>query len=73
MIAEHAMIVLNADRPSDGLRAGDVGAVVHVYGDGNAYEVEFVDGNGSTIALLTLSADEVRPIESGELLHTRRR
>jgi len=73
MIAEHAMIVLNTDRPSDGLRAGDVGAVVHVYGDGNAYEVEFVDGNGSTIALLTLSADEVRPIESGELLHTRRR
>jgi len=73
MIAEHAMIVLNADRPSDGLRAGDVGAVVHVYGDGNAYEVEFVDGNGTTVALLTLSADEVRPIESGELLHTRRR
>jgi len=73
MIAEHTMIVLNSDKVSDGLRAGDVGAVVHVYGDGNAYEVEFVDGNGSTIALLTLTAVEVRPIDSGELLHTRRR
>ena len=73
MIAEHSMVVLNDDRTADGLHAGDVGAVVHVYGDGKAYEVEFVDGNGTTVALLTLDAADVRPIEAGELLHTRRR
>ncbi len=61
MIAEHAMIDLNSDKVSDGLRAGDVGAVVHIYVDGSSYEVEFVDGNGSTIALLTLTVAEVRP------------
>ena len=73
MIAEHSMVVLNDDRTTDGLHAGDVGAVVHVYGDGRAYEVEFIDGDGTTIALLTLEADDVRLIEAGELLHTRRR
>jgi hypothetical protein len=73
MIAEHSMVVLNGDRITDGLHAGDVGAVVHIYGDGKAYEVEFVDGVGTTIALLTLEAADVRPIGAGELLHTRRR
>ncbi len=73
MIAEHSIVVLNDDRAADGLYSGDVGAVVHVYGDGKAYEVEFVDGDGTSIALLTLEAADVRPIEAGELLHTRRR
>lgn len=73
MITEHSMVVLNDDRSADGLNAGDVGAVVHIYGEGKAYEVEFVDGDGSTIALLTLEPSDVRPIEAGELLHARRR
>ena len=73
MIAEHSMVVLNEDRMGDGLSEGDVGAVVYIHGGGQAYEVEFVDGDGSTIALLTLEASEVRPIEAGELLHARRR
>lgn len=73
MIAEHSMVVLSQDRVADGLYAGDVGAVVHVYGNGKAYEVEFVDGDGTTVALLTLEAAGVRAIAAGELLHTRRR
>jgi hypothetical protein len=32
-----------------------------------------VDGDGTTIALLTLDAGEVRAIAPGELLHARRR
>jgi hypothetical protein len=73
MLAEHSIVVLNADIPGAGLYAGDVGAVVHVHGEGKAYEVEFVYGDGTTIALLTLDAEYVRPIASGELLHARRR
>jgi hypothetical protein len=73
MLTEHSIVVLNSDIPSAGLYAGDVGAIVHVHGQGKAYEVEFVDGDGTTIALLTLDADAVRPIASGELLHARRR
>jgi len=73
MLAEHSIVVLTRDLPETGLHAGDVGAIVHVYRQGTAYEVEFVDGDGTTVALLTLEADDVRPIGSGELLHTRRR
>jgi hypothetical protein len=73
MIAEHAMVVLNFDKPSSGLYAGDVGAVVHVYSNGDAYEVEFVDGDGTTVACITLDSKDVRNIDRGELLHTRRR
>ena len=39
MIAEHAMVELNCDKPSSGLPSDDVGAVVHVYANGTAYEV----------------------------------
>lgn len=73
MITEHCLVVLNEDHPAEGLDVGDVGTVVHVYSGGKAYEVEFVDGDGSTIALLTLEPSHVRPIEAGELLHARRR
>jgi len=73
MLAEHSIVVLNSDMPNARLYAGDVGAIVYVHGQGRAYEVEFVDGDGTTIALLTLDAQEIRPIASGELLHARRR
>ncbi|MFO7904660.1 MAG: DUF4926 domain-containing protein [Planctomycetota bacterium] len=72
MIAEHSLVVLDCDPPHDKLNRGDVGTVVHVYKDGRGYEVEFVDGGGRTVALVTVDADDVRPIEAGELLHARR-
>ena len=73
MLAEHSIVVLNSDLPDSGLHAGDVGAIVHVHSQGKAYEVEFVDGDGTTVALLTLEFDAIRPLEPGEMLHTRRR
>ena len=73
MLAEHSMVVLNRDAPDVGLRTGDVGAIVHAYRQGAAYEVEFVDGDGTTIALMTLGSADVRPIGRGDLLHTRQR
>jgi len=72
MIVEHSLVVLKRDRAPERLSSGDVGAVVHVYDDGGAYEVEFIDGGGTTVALLSLTADEVRLVEPGELLHARR-
>ncbi len=72
MIAEHSLVVLDSDPPHDQLNRGDVGTVVHVYKGGRGYEVEFVDGGGRTVALVTVGADDVRPIEAGELLHARR-
>ena len=71
MLAEHSLAVLQQEHPEHGLTRGDVGTIVHVYRGGAGYELEFVDGAGSTIALLTVDAAEVRPIGAGELLHAR--
>ena len=71
MIKEHDRVVLTTSVPASGLEAGDVGAVVHVYKDGEAYEVEFVTLDGHTAAVLTLEASQVRPISRRDITHTR--
>ncbi len=53
------------------MEEGDVGAVVHVYAEGRAIEVEFVSGSGSTVAVETLSPTDVRPLGDREILHAR--
>ncbi len=53
------------------LRKGDIGTVVNCYSSGGAYEVEFVIAGGETVALLTLSEDDVRPRNNREILHVR--
>jgi hypothetical protein len=63
-------MVLTHDIPSTGLRAGDVGAVVHRYSS-HACEVEFVTGAGETVAVLTLSNADLRPVAASEILHVR--
>ena len=35
---EHERVVLKTPVPAEGLEAGDVGTVVHVYSDGRAYD-----------------------------------
>ena len=40
VLKELDLAALREDLPSYGLRAGDVGTVVFVHGDGLAYEVE---------------------------------
>jgi hypothetical protein len=71
MIKELDVVALTQDWAELGLRLGDIGAVVHVHGRNEAYEVEFVALNGETIALLTLPADAVRPIRPREIAHVR--
>lgn len=71
MINELDTIVLSHDIEEYGLQQGDIGAVVHVYQDAAAYEVEFVTGEGETVALLTLTAEDIRPMNDREILHVR--
>jgi hypothetical protein len=71
MIKEHERIVLIAPVPASGLEAGDVGSVVHIYKDGQAYEVEFVILDGHTAAVLTLEASQVGPVSRRDLTHAR--
>ncbi len=63
-------VVLKKDMPAQGLRAGDVGAVVEKYGS-KGIEVEFVTGAGRTQALVTLKSDDVREFGASDLLSAR--
>lgn len=58
-VRELDTVVLLRDLPDAGLRAGEMGAVVHLYSP-EAFEVEFVARSGQTVALRTLSASDVR-------------
>ena len=49
MIKEHTQVVLTQDLPEQGLFAGDVGVVVHIYSDGQAYELEIFTLDGQTV------------------------
>ena len=71
MIKEHDRVVLTVPLPNEGLEAGDVGTVVHIYKGGQAYEVEFVTLDGKTAAVATLDASQVRPVSSRDITHTR--
>lgn len=71
MIKEHDRVVLKNPVPAEGLEKGDVGTVVHLYRDGEAYEVEFTTLNGQTAAVVTLEAEQVRPVGNREITHAR--
>jgi hypothetical protein len=63
MINELDLVALLADRPAIGIPRGDVGTVVHIYGSGELYEVEFINAKGDTVGVETLNADEVRAVD----------
>lgn len=63
-------VVLIHDLPEKNLSAGDLGAVVEVYAP-DALEVEFVKASGETLAVITLSEKDVRPVESADIISVR--
>ena len=60
MINELDVVVLIEDFPEYGLKAGDDGTVVHVFGEGAAYLVEFMTPEGATIEVVEVEPDKVR-------------
>lgn len=68
---ELSPIALTRDLPESGLKLGDVGTIVHAYTQRAVYEVEFVSGQGETVALVQLSPDDIRPLNRREILHVR--
>ena len=71
MLSEHERVVLTEPVAAEGLVAGDVGTVVHVYPDAKAYEVEFTTLAGNTVAVATVDATSVRPVTGREITHAR--
>jgi uncharacterized protein DUF4926 len=56
------LVSLTTDLPEEGLRVGATGTVVHIFHRPYpAYEVEFTDSGGATTAMVTLTADQLRP------------
>ncbi|MEK6407595.1 MAG: DUF4926 domain-containing protein [Acidobacteriota bacterium] len=45
--------------------------MLHVYKDGQAYEVEFVTLDGHTAAVVTLEASQVRPVGRHDITQAR--
>ena len=72
MIGEHDRVVLTEDIAAESLKAGDIGTAVHVYSQGEAFEVEFVALDGETIAVVTVKASQLRPVGTGEIAGARR-
>ena len=71
MIEELATIALTTDVPEHQLQAGDIGTVVLIHANGTGYTVEFLTLSGETVAVVTLSADKVRPIRTNEIARVR--
>jgi hypothetical protein len=71
MLKELERVVLLCGISEESLEPGDVGTIVHVYRDGQAYEVEFVALDGHTRAVVTVEADQVRPVTGRDMTHAR--
>lgn len=70
-LEELELATLRVDLPRYGLIAGDVGTVVLVHGDYEAYEVEFIAADGHTITLETPYANQIEPVRGKRILHAR--
>ena len=67
MIGELDDVILDCDLPAHGLTRGDIGTVVLVHDKGAGYEVEFTALDGETVAMVTLSHQQVRAAGHGEI------
>ncbi|MGS2616628.1 DUF4926 domain-containing protein [Micromonospora sp. LZ34] len=56
------LVELTTDLPDERIPAGSVGTIVHVFQRPElAYEVEFADDDGRTLATVALTPDKLRP------------
>ncbi|KAM3095454.1 DUF4926 domain-containing protein [Phormidesmis sp. 146-35] len=66
----YSLVELLTDRYQDrGVTIGAIGTILEVYAE--AYEVEFSQSNGTTIAWFAVSQNEVKPVASHSYQHER--
>lgn len=53
------VVALTADLAEENLASGQVGTIVEIYNDGEAFEVEFINVKGETYGLLTLYPEQL--------------
>ena len=71
MFNELDSVVITCDIMEKGIISGDVGVIAHLYNNNEQVEVEFVCGEGRTLAVETLPVSDVRPLAPKEILHVR--
>lgn len=71
MIQELERVALTTDLAEHGLKAGDIGMVLHIYGTHKGYEVEFVTLSGDLIALVSVYPTQIRRITQDEIANAR--
>ena len=64
------LVVLTRDLPQHGLRKGDLGTGVHLHAPTGA-EVEFMTAKGRTVAVVTVTTTDVRPLADDDRLSVR--
>jgi hypothetical protein len=67
----HQEVILARDVSEHGLRAGDIGTVVHVYPKGGL-EVEFFTASGKTRAVVTLREADIRTATDNDVVAVRK-
>jgi hypothetical protein len=70
MTRELDSVVLACDLSEHGLKRGEVGTVVLIP-PGGGYEAEFMTLDGETLAVVSLGAEQLRPIGRREIAHAR--
>lgn len=71
MIQELDRVVLTTNIPEHSLEQGDIGTVVLVHQNHQGYEVEFITLDGETVAVVSLSSEQIRSIGSKKIAHVR--
>lgn len=65
-LRELDQVVVSRAHCASGLRRGDLGVVVGIYGESPGLEVEFFRADGTTRAIVTLSRKDVRRAKRSE-------
>ena len=53
------------------LKSGDVGTIIHIHPNEEAFVVEFISLNGDTVVIATVLPSQARPVTNVDLTHAR--
>ena len=74
MFKEHEQIVLTSEVTGDHgeeLKPGDVGVIIHIHPNAEAFVLEFFTLEGETAAIATVLPSQMRPVTGKEITHAR--
>ncbi len=74
MFKEHQQIVLTAPSIGDEqeeLKPGDVGTIIHIHPNQEAFVAEFSSLDGETVAIATILPSQARPVTNSDFTHAR--